>query len=103
MSNPTDRLRMAGKIVDFEARRDSQGRLKVYNLPPGDGGGRYEVAGINDRFHPTEATALRRLVEAGRYDDAEDYAQRYISSYTDAGGSLDSARRGGVLSARLHL
>ena len=76
---------MAGKIVDFEARRDSQGRLKVYNLPPGDGGGRYEVAGINDRFHPTEAAALRRLVEAGRYDDAEDYAQRHIASYTDAG------------------
>lgn len=76
---------MAEKIVNFEARRDNQGRLKVYPLPPGDGGGTYEVAGINDRFHPVEAANLRRLVESGRYDEAEDYAQRYIASYTDAG------------------
>jgi N-acetyl-anhydromuramyl-L-alanine amidase AmpD len=85
MSNPTDRLRMASKILDFEARRDSRGRLKVYYLPAGDGGGTYEVAGINDRYHPTQARDLRRLVEAGRFDEAEDYAQRYIASYTDAG------------------
>ena len=84
MSNSTNRLRMAGKIVDFEARRDSRGRLKVYHLPAGDGGGRYEVAGINERYHPTQAAALRRLVEAGRYDEAENSAQRYIASYTDA-------------------
>ncbi len=76
---------MAGKIVDFEARRDNQGRLRVYILPAGDGGGTYEVAGINDRFHPTEAAALRRLVEAGRYDEAEEYARNFVASYTDAG------------------
>lgn len=84
MSNPTDRLRMAGKIVDFEGRRDNQGRLKVYFLPAGDGGGRYEVAGINDRYHPTEAAALRGLVEAGNFAEAEAAAQRYIAAYTDA-------------------
>ena len=39
---------MAAAIVNFEARRDSKGHLKVYNLPPEDGGGRYEVAGINN-------------------------------------------------------
>ena len=30
---PSERLTMAKIIVDFEARRDSQGRLMVYNLP----------------------------------------------------------------------
>lgn len=84
MSNPTDRLRMAAKIVDFEARRDSRGRIKVYNLPRGDGGGHYEVAGINDRYHPAEAAALRQLVESGRFDDAEDRARDHIASYTDS-------------------
>ncbi|HYJ05221.1 MAG TPA: peptidoglycan recognition family protein [Chthoniobacterales bacterium] len=85
MSNPTNRLRMAAKIVEFEGRRDSQGRLKVYFLPAGDGGGNFEVAGINDRYHPTEAAALRGLVEAGNFAEAEAAAQRYIASYTDAG------------------
>jgi len=39
---------MAKSIVDFEVRRDAQGHLRVYNLPAGDGGRHYEVAGIND-------------------------------------------------------
>ena len=52
------RRAMAKAIVDFEARRDARGRLAVYRLPAGDGGGSYEVAGINDRYHPTEAAHL---------------------------------------------
>ena len=42
----------ARRIVDYEARRDAEGHLKVYHLPSGDGGGEREVAGINDRYHP---------------------------------------------------
>ncbi len=34
------RAKIAKSIVDFEARRDAQGHLTVYNLPAGDGGGR---------------------------------------------------------------
>ena len=77
------RKKMAESIVKFEGRRDAQGHLRVYILPPGDGGGRYEVAGINDRYHPREAAKLRELIDAGRFDEAEDYAAEVIAEYTD--------------------
>jgi Predicted Peptidoglycan domain len=77
------RKKMAESIVKFEGRRDQQGHLRVYILPPGDGGGRYEVAGINDRYHPQEAAKLRQLIDAGRFDEAEDYAAEVIAEYTD--------------------
>ena len=77
------RKKMAESIVNFEARRDAQGHLRVYILPAGDGGGRYEVAGINDRYHPQEAAKLRQLIDAGRFDEAEDYAAELIAEYTD--------------------
>lgn len=77
------RKKMAESIVQFEGRRDPQGHLRVYILPPGDGGGRYEVAGINDRYHPQEATRLRALIDVGRFDEAEDYAADVIADYTD--------------------
>jgi hypothetical protein len=77
------RAKMAKSIVNFEARRDAQGHLRVYNLPAGDGGGRYEVAGINDRYHPQEAAKLRDLINAGRYNEAENYATEVIAEYTD--------------------
>jgi hypothetical protein len=84
MSTTTDRLKIAASILNFEARRDNLGRLKVYNLPAGDGGGKYEVAGINERFHPVEAAHLRNLIENGDFNEAERYAGEYIASYTDA-------------------
>jgi len=83
MTTPEERLRIASQILDWEARRDSQGRLRVYKLPPGDGGGTYEAAGINDRYHPAAARHLKELIEQGRYKDAEDYAIAYIAAYTN--------------------
>ena len=77
------RKKMAESIVNFEARRDAHGHLRVYILPAGDGGGRYEVAGINDRYHPQEAARLRQLIETARFDEAEDYAAEVIADYTD--------------------
>lgn len=77
------RRRMAKAIVDFEARRDNQGRLAVYQLPAGDGGGTYEVAGINDRYHPTEAAHLAALIRQGRHDEAETYVADFLVAYTD--------------------
>lgn len=77
------RLKIAAQIVNFEARRDSKGRIMVYRLPSNDGGGTYEVAGINQRFHPDEAARLRDLIEAGKQDEAEKLADEYIASYTD--------------------
>ncbi|MEM9763962.1 MAG: hypothetical protein AAF968_15890 [Pseudomonadota bacterium] len=75
---------MAEAILTFEARRDRNGHLEVYRLPPGDGGGRYEVAGINERYHKDEADHLVSLIEAGRHDEAEAFATEFIANYTDA-------------------
>jgi hypothetical protein len=83
VSNPEVRKKIADSILNFEARRDANGHLRVYNLPPSDGGGRYEVAGINERYDPEEAAKLRDLVDAGRYDEAERDAAEYIAQYTD--------------------
>lgn len=90
MTTPEQRLAMAEQIVDFEGRRDNKGRLKVYMLPPGDGGGTYEVAGINDRYHPTQAASLRSLIEAKKYDEAEARAREYIAEYTDGAAKMTS-------------
>ena len=77
------RIDMAGFILDSEARRDKQGNLKVYNLPAADGGGSYEVAGINDRYHPEAAKKLKQLIEDGKQWEAEEYAKAYIMDYTN--------------------
>lgn len=77
------RLPMGTAILNFEARRDSKGRLAVYRLPPDDGGGSYEVAGINDRYHPEQAHTLRRLIGSGQYKEAEAAAANYLLAYTD--------------------
>jgi len=77
LSNPLD------YIFESEARKDRQGRLQVYNLPRADGGGAYEVAGINQRFHPRQAAALRSLIQQGRHAEAEQAAKTYIGEYTN--------------------
>jgi len=73
----------AHKIVDYEARRDANGHLKVYHLPSGDGGGEREVAGINDRYHPETLDRIERLLAEGKYEEAEDAAAEHIEQYTD--------------------
>lgn len=44
---PPYQLRIGQWIVNAEARRDSKGRLAIYKLPKADGGGTYEIAGID--------------------------------------------------------
>jgi hypothetical protein len=74
---------MAQQIVNFEARRDRQGFIQVYKLPFNDGGGAYEVAGINDRYHPEVASELRNMIQSGHPIDAEKLAVNYIQGYTN--------------------
>jgi hypothetical protein len=78
---------MAAAIVNFEARRDAQGHLEVYNLPPDDGGGRYEVAGINERYNKETCDELVDLIQQGRFDDAEQLAEDFIAQDTDLAGA----------------
>lgn len=77
------RQRMGKIIVDFEARRDSHGRLVVYALPPDDGGGTFEVAGINEKYDPEASAKLRDMVREGKQAEAEVYAAEYIIKNTD--------------------
>lgn len=77
------RTRMGRVILGYEARRDKQGHLAVYKLPSNDGGGTYEVGGINDRYHPVQAKHLRDLIDAGNFDEAEASAVEYMVKYTD--------------------
>ena len=73
----------ARRIVDYEARRDSEGHLKVYHLPSGDGGGEREAAGINDRYHPEALDRIEKLISQGKHGEAEDAAADHIRRYTD--------------------
>ena len=75
-------LEMVQHIVDFEARRDADGRIVVYDLPPQDGGGAYEVAGINERYHPAAAARLREMIASGQSEAAERQAVLYIADKT---------------------
>jgi peptidoglycan hydrolase-like protein with peptidoglycan-binding domain len=83
MLTPTQAEEVAEWIVNAEARRDKQGKLRVYKLPAADGGGTFEIAGINDRYHPEVAEKLRGMIEEGRAYQAEGVARNYISRYTD--------------------
>jgi len=75
------RLEMGRAIVEFEGRY-KEGKLTVYNLPPGDGGGAFEIAGINERYHREMASQLKQLIESGQADEAERAAAAYIEKYT---------------------
>lgn len=76
------RVEMGKAIVEFEGRFDKNEKLAVYKLPPGDGGGAYEVAGINDRYHPTMAKQLKDLIESGQHQRVLREASEYIEVYT---------------------
>jgi len=77
------RERMGEHIVKVEGRFDRHGRLLVYKLPAGDGGGSFEVAGINDRYHGAKARELRAMIQKGQHARAEKEVGHYIMAYTD--------------------
>ncbi len=90
MTTPAQRLAMAKAIIDFEARRDRAGHLAVYHLPVEDGGGRYEVAGINEKYDREAVDKLVAMLGAHKFDEAENYAQEYIAGNTDVAGTWTS-------------
>jgi hypothetical protein len=79
----TKREQMGHEIIAFEGRFDKDGKLLVYKLPAGDGGGNYEIAGINERYHPSKAKQLKDLIEMGQHGRAKAEAADYIIAYTD--------------------
>lgn len=73
---------MAALIFESEARFKN-GKLTVYKLPANDGGGKYEVAGICDKYHPKKAAELSSLIAEGREEEAKQQAIEYIAEMTD--------------------
>lgn len=91
MVTQQQRREIAISILNFEARRDKQNHLQVYQLPSGDGGGTFEVAGINERYHREEARHLAGLIEQGRFAEAEEAAIEFIATFTDAVGTWSTS------------
>lgn len=81
------RRRMAQIIVNYEAQRDDKGNIKVYQPPANDGGGAFEVAGINVANHPEKAAQLKKLIEDGKFQEAETAAGDYVLEYTNPAAS----------------
>jgi hypothetical protein len=81
-TQPQDPLQMAAlKTVDFEARKDKAGNVDIYRLPRGDMGGKFEVAGINDRYHPEAFKRISSLPPEARAGAAAQYIKEYTSPF----------------------
>ena len=69
------------KTIDFEARKDKQGNVQVYKLPAGDMGGNFEIAGINDKYHPDAFKRISSLPAQERAQAAAQYVKEYTSPF----------------------
>ena len=76
---PSGELPLPLQTVEWEGRKDKQGNLSVYKLPAGDMGGNFEVAGINDRYHPEAFKAISSLPAQERAKAAAEYIQGYTA------------------------
>jgi hypothetical protein len=76
---PSGELPLPLQTVEWEGRKDKQGNLSVYKLPTGDMGGNFEVAGINDRYHPEAFKAISSLPAQERAKAAAEYIQGYTA------------------------
>ena len=76
---PSGELPLPLQTVEWEGRKDKQGNLSVYKLPTGDMGGNFEVAGINDRYHPEAFKAISSLPSQERAKAAAEYIQGYTA------------------------
>jgi hypothetical protein len=81
-------------IFNSEKQTDANGNLKVYYMPGNDGGGKYEIAGINVRYHPQKAAQLKSLIDQGQYQQAEAEAKAYIMQYTNTVAPISNGNAG---------
>jgi hypothetical protein len=70
------------KLSTWKRDETIEGDSRSITRPP-DGGGEYEVAGIDVNDHPLEAAQLCDMIQEGRFEEAEEYARQFIASYTD--------------------
>lgn len=70
-------------MIESEARIDKNGNIQIYHPPAGDGGGEYEVAGINATYHPEEAKRLRHMIDSGAdQEEIREEIGRYYQDFT---------------------
>ena len=74
-----DDLPLPMQTVNWEARKDRQGNPIVYQLPAGDMGGKFEIAGINDHYHPEAFKAISALPAEERAEAAAEYIRSYTA------------------------
>jgi len=55
--------------------------VQVYKLPAGDMGGNFEVAGINDKYHPDAFKRISSLPAQERAQAAAQYVKEYTSPF----------------------
>ena len=70
--------------INWEARRDKQGNIAVYNIPAGDFGGTREVAGITDKYHPEAFKRISSLPPQEREPAAAQYVVEYAAPIANA-------------------
>lgn len=70
--------------INWEARRDGQGNIAVYNIPAGDFGGNREVAGITDKYHPEAFRRISSLPPQEREPAAAQYVVEYAAPIASA-------------------
>jgi hypothetical protein len=68
MSTPEQRIRMAKPDRRFRGPPRQEGTSPGLQASAWDGGGRYEVVGINEKYNKEVCDHLVELIEAGEYD-----------------------------------
>ena len=92
---------MADTIINLEARRDKDGNIRQYKLPAADGGGTHEIAGINTKYHPQAYARIKKLLDSGKHQEAQQAISDYIIHYTQPASDLLIAQ--GINSAAAEL
>ena len=80
---PSQITRFQQFAFDHEARVDKQGRLIIYELPSNDGGGKYEVAGITERYDHGTVMQLVELIKAQSFKKAEQVCKDFYVANTN--------------------
>lgn len=75
---------MAKKILNMEDYKiTGPDSLRVTRLPSGDGGGKWEIAGICDGIEPKEFNLIKSMLDRGDREAAWDECLRYVLANTE--------------------
>lgn len=84
--SPAELIRkdMAKKILNMEDYKiTGPDSLRVTRLPSGDGGGKWEIAGICDGIEPKEFNLIKSMMDRGDRDAAWEECLRYVLANTE--------------------